>query len=153
MVQRAFLIWRDYNGITRQTVLTTVAGSAGIQAVLQPCSWAQIYQGVESAIAGPLGVPVAEPYQSVKTSVQLTFQTAAGSILKVTIPAPILSSGGVPTGFFLADDMTVDPTNAFASALISACIGSLSDAAGNTAAVYIGGTFQPGRSDLPNQVP
>lgn len=142
MAKRASVIWLDFNGVTRQTIVTSAAGAGAIWAAAQAASQAQVQMTWESALGAPVGAATAGNYQSNKMSAQLVFQTAAGSNLRLTIPAPSL-------GIFLADGQTVDPANALVLAIVASCIGSLSDAAGNVAVTFVGGTLQPGRDDLP----
>lgn len=140
--QRGSYIWIDANGVTRQTILTTLAGGAAIAAAIQAASQAGLETSWESVLGAPVGAAAVGNYQSVKMAAQLTYQTATGSILKVTLPAPAI-------GVFLADKRTIDPANALVIALNAAVIGALSDGAGNAAVSYLGGLLQPSRNDLP----
>jgi len=140
--KRASVIWQDFNGITRQTILTSLTGAGAIWAAVQAASQAQAQTSWESVLGAPVGSSAAGTYQSVKSSAQLLYQTGSGAQLKLTIPAPSI-------GIFLADRQTIDPANALIIAINAAAIGLLSDAAGNAATTFIGGTLQPGRDDLP----
>jgi len=142
MTDRASVIWGDANGVTRQTIITTSTGAGTIWAAVQAASQAGINTTWESALGAPVGTSATGSYQSVKVSAQLTFQTASGSFLRLTIPAPSV-------GIFLADHETVDPANLSVIAIVAACIGTLSDAGGNVAVLFVGGVLQPGRDDLP----
>lgn len=142
MAVRASLVWSDANGVSRQTVVTTTTGASGIWTAVQAASQAQIDTEWESALGPQVGASATGSYQSVRVSAQLMFQTGSGSILRLTIPAP-------SAGIFLADKQTVDPANTLVAAIVTACLGTLSDAAGNTAVAFLGGTLQPGRNDLP----
>lgn len=140
--KRASVIWLDYNGVTRQTIISSLTGAGSIWAAVQACSNAEVLTSWESVLGNIVGAATAANYQSVKMSAQLVFSTASGSLLRLTIPAPSLSC-------FLADGVTIDPTNAAIAAVITAAVGSLTDGAGNTAAAYVAGTLQPTRNDLP----
>ena len=142
MTKRASVIWADVNGVTRQTIITSNTGAGGIWVAVQAASQAQVSTSWESTMGIAVGTAAVGNYQSNKMSAQLTFQTASGSLLRVTVPAPSI-------GIFLADHQTVDPGNALVTAIVAACIGNLSDAAGNPATSYVGGVLQPGRDDLP----
>lgn len=146
-VQKATVIWTDFNGVNRQTTLTTVSGAAPIIAALQANSWAQVLQWWQSGVLGPTGLAAPHSYQSVRSAVSLNFQSSAGGLLRVTLPSPQLLGAVNPTGIFLADQRTVDSTQI--PGIIAACIGNLSDDGSNTAVAYISGILQPGRNDLP----
>jgi hypothetical protein len=77
---------------------------------------------------------VAAQFEGVSQWVQLVFQTAAGTLVRLTIPAP-------KQAIFMADGITVDP--AAIAAVVAACVGEMSDLAGNPVVAYIGGTLQP----------
>lgn len=139
---RAGVIWLDFNGVTRQTIIQSLAGAAAIWTAAQACSLAQIQATWESPLGPAVGTQINGNYQSNKMSATLQFQTAAGSIVRLTLPAP-------NRVVFMPDGTTIDPTNPNIAALIAACIGSLSDGAGNAAVSYLGGTLDPARNDLP----
>jgi len=138
----AAVIWKDANGVTRQTVIRSLAGASAIWTAAQAASLAEVLQTWESPLGPTVGAAATGNYQSNKMAASLTFQTASGSILRLTLPAPSLS-------VFLADGVTIDPANALITALVATCIGSLSDGAGNVAIGYLGGVLDPGRNDLP----
>lgn len=142
MTKRASVIWQDFNGITRQTIITSASGGGAVWAAVQAASQSGVQTSWESSLGAPVGTPATGAYQSVRSAAQLTFQTASGDLLRLTVPAPSL-------GIFMADSQTVDPANALVIAIVAACVGTLSDAAGNTAVSYVGGVLQPGRNDLP----
>ena len=133
----ASLIWIDVNGRTRQTIIKTLSGSAGIQSAAIALTLPQLLTTWESFLSGSTASASAGTYQSVADAASLRFQTAMGSILRLTVPGPNLS-------VFLADQVTIDPTNALIGALVSACIGSLSDGAGNPAVTFLGGRYVRG---------
>lgn len=140
MASRLYAIWLDFNGVTRQTVLNSTASAAAVLTALQAKSEAEVLNYVESALSTPIGVAAAAQYQSVKSAATLLFQTGAGTIVRVTIPAPAV-------GIFLADQQTVDPAQV--AAIIAAAVGTLTDISGNVVTSYLGGTLEPARNDLP----
>jgi hypothetical protein len=142
MAKRASVIWLDFNGVSRQTIITSTTGAGAIWAAVQAASQAQVEMSWESVLGASVGTPAAGNYQSAKMAAQLTYQTGSGAILRLTVPAPSL-------GIFLADGETVDPSTALVIAINTAAIGLLSDVSGNTAVTYVGGVLQPSRNDLP----
>lgn len=72
-------------------------------------------------------------FETVEDKAVLTFQTAAGSIHRLSVPAPLST-------IFLGDGQSVDPTNAAVVALVGAMLGIASDAAGNPLTTYVSGT-------------
>lgn len=140
MTIRMYAIWDDANGVSRQTVLNSTAGALAAITAVTAVSNARVLYYVESALSTPIGVAVTNPYQSVKSSATLYFQTGVGTIVRVTVVAPQLS-------LFLADQQTVDPVAA--APLIAAVVGSVTDVAGNVVTSYLGGLLDPGRNDLP----
>jgi hypothetical protein len=121
-----------------------------IKAVTDPCTVASPLQAISNAgilyswdgtIDSAIGAATAAQYQAVQQWAELLFQTAAGSILRLTLVAP-------PLSILKADKKTVDPTNAGVVTLIAAAVGNLSDGQGNAAVSYVGGRLMPDRSDL-----
>ena len=80
------------------------------------------------------GFPAAtsSQYSLVTTTAVMTFNTAIGSAIQVTIPAPVASMFG-------GDGVTVDITNPGVAAFIIAALGFLTDVSGNPAALFVGG--------------
>lgn len=135
-------MWIDANGRTRQTIIKTLTGAATIQANVANCSNSVQHNAWESFQAGGVGVPVAANMQSVADAASMMFQTGPGGILRLTVPAPKI-------GIFMPDGVTVNPADFRVVALVAACIGLLSDGAGNAAALYLGGRYSRGsRTDL-----
>jgi hypothetical protein len=132
-------VWSDVTGRTRLTVIKALTNPCGILNALQAVSNAQVLYNWDGTIDPAIGTATAAQYQAVQQNCELTFQTSAGTILRLTLPAP-------PLTILKADKKTVDP--ALVSALVTACLGQLSDGSGNAAAVYLGGVLQPDRSDL-----
>lgn len=144
MAARASVIWLDYNGVTRQTIITgaDLLGLGTIWVKAQACSRAQVETTWAQDLGAAVGAATTGNYQSNKMAARLLFETASGSILSLTIPAPDIA-------IFKADGVTIDPTNADIVALIAACIGELSDTSGAVATSFLGGALAPGRNDLP----
>lgn len=140
--KRASVIWLDFNGITRQTILSSLTGAGAIWAAAQGLSRAQILTSWESVLGNTVGAAANASYQSVKIAASMQFDTAAGTILRLTVPAPRLTS-------MLADGHTLNPADPLVAAVIAAAIGQLTDGAGNPAVSYRGGVMLPGRDDLP----
>lgn len=123
-------IWIDRNGRTRQTILSGNATLTGVVDALLNHSVGGISNGWESTPVTPTAEPSTGPYGIVADWVQLLFTTAAGSLIRVTLPAP-------NSNIFFSDDETVDPS-AIAD-IIAAVVGTLTDSAGNAAIAYISG--------------
>lgn len=140
--KRASVIWLDFNGVTRQTILSSLTGAGAVWAAVQACSRAQVLTSWESPLGATVGAAANASYQSVKVSAQLTFQTASGSLLRLTVPAPLLT-------IMLADGQTVNPADPLVAAVIAAAVGTLTDGSGNAAVSYVSGILQPTRNDLP----
>jgi len=81
--------------------------------------------------ANPSPSPVNATYPSVSDYARLLFQTTAGTLVQVTIPAP-------QSSMFLADQFTVD--SASVAGLLAALILVGTDLAGNAITSYVGGT-------------
>lgn len=139
----ASLVWIDANGRTRQTIIKTLTGvGSGISTSLAAASTGAIQSAWEGTFTVTGAVPAGGLYQAMADAASLQFQTAAGNILRVTLPAPLL-------GIFKPDKVTVDPTNALVLSIIGACVGDLSDGAGHAAVSYLGGVYLRGsRTDL-----
>lgn len=144
MTARASVIWLDFNGVTRQTIITSddTMGLGTVWVAAQACSRAQIQTTWASDLGAQVGAATTGNYQSCKMAARLNFQTGAGTIVALTIPAP-------SSAIFLADGITVDPANADVATLLAACIGVLSDPSGSLAVSFVGGTLMPSRNDLP----
>ena len=80
------------------------------------------------------GFPAAtsSQYSLVTTTAVMTFNTAVGSSIQVTIPAPVAAMFGT-------DGVTVDRTNPLVAAFVGAALGFLTDSAGNPASLFISG--------------
>jgi hypothetical protein len=135
-------VWIDANGRTRQTIVQSLTGATPIVNAMGPCQLGVLQRSWEGVLNITGNVPVGGAYQAVADAFELLFQTASGSILRLTVPAPDIA-------VFLADGVTVDPANANIVNLVNACLGLLSDGAGNSATVYLGGRYiRASRTDL-----
>lgn len=135
-------IWVDVNGRTRQTIIKTLTGATPVVNAMGPTQLATLQSFWEGDLTITGNVPAAGNYQALADAYELLFQTASGSILRLTVPGPNIN-------VFLADKVTVDPANANIVALVAACIGLLSDGQGHPAVLYLGGRYLRGsRTDL-----
>lgn len=128
---RQTTVWLDAGGRTTAILLTTNAGAAVVNASVASFSNAGIQQAWEGPLVVAVPAPVAAQYPGVLDRATLFFSTAAGSVVKVQIPAPLAS-------IFLADQETVDP--AVIAALIALVIANVVTDAGVPVTSYIGGT-------------
>lgn len=133
------IVWADATGRTRLTIVKSVGSSSAIEVALQGASQAGVLYDWASAMGVAIGTAAAAQYQAANQTAQLLFTTAAGSLIYLTLPAPQI-------GIFLADGKTIDATTI--PALIAACIGTLSDGAGNVATAFIAGNLTASKNDL-----
>jgi hypothetical protein len=131
----------DTTGRSRLTIINAATNPCTILNALQACSNAGVVWNWDGPRDGPIGAATNATYVAVGQNVELLFQTAAGTLLRLTLPAP-------SQGIMMADNLTVDPSNASIVTLVAACIGELSDGNGNTAATFLGGRMRPDKSDL-----
>jgi len=129
------LIWSDANGMTRLLTFCTVGiNPSGIIVAMEAASngdWSTTWTGVLGAQAPSVANAT---YNSVLDAAILSFETAAGNIVTIRVPAPLLSDFG-------ADQQTVDPADANVAALIVACLANLADSQGNPVVSYLGGFY------------
>jgi hypothetical protein len=115
-----------------------VRTSSGIGAILPAivaasnADWLQCWEGPESTNTP---VPTAAQYLPTKPAALLYFLCGDGSTAILRIPSP-------QVGIFLADQVTVDPTNALVITLVAACVGSLQSASGSTAVSLQAGVLE-----------
>lgn len=128
--QKASVVWADAGGRTRTTQIVTSAGSAAVLAALKAQSNADWMQQWEGDLVAQVPAPVAAQFQDASDAAVLYFQTAAGAIAKVTLPAPVAS-------IFMADGESVDPSAI--AAIIAAVIADCVTADGTAVASYVGG--------------
>jgi hypothetical protein len=124
------------NGNTRLQTVITAAGDGALAAAAQLVSngdWLEYWTGNQTTQAPTTTAAV---YQTIYDVAQLTFTTAAGSLVTYNVYAPVSS-------LFLADQETVDPVAA--AALITAALATLEDSAGNAVSAYISGIRIPKR--------
>lgn len=81
-------------------------------------------------VVNPVFNPVGLQYISVRDQANLVFQTSAGTVVTITIPAP-------QTAVFEADGESVDPASV--AGVIAACIGLLCDPSGNVVTSFVAG--------------
>lgn len=132
-------VWADVTGRTRLTIIKAATNPCTILTKLQGHSNAEVLYNWDGQLDPTIGTTTAAQYQSVAQNVTLVFQTASGSVLKVTLPAP-------DTSIFLADGVTVDPSAI--TDVITACVGELSDGAGNVATAFVAGYLASTKSDI-----
>lgn len=128
---RRYVVWIDFNGRTRLTLINTAAGAAGVQAALLAQSNADVLNSEDGALtvnAAP--APAAAVYQNVGDSAALTFQDAGGTLTVLQLPAPKL-------GVFMADGETVNP--AAIAAIITSVVGTVETSSGGLVTAYVGG--------------
>ena len=129
-------VFIDATGRTRMQVIKALTNPCTILNNVQALSNAAVAYNFDGPIDPQIGTSTAAMYQPAQLYANLLFQTAAGTNINLQIISPKAS-------IFLADNVTVDPSAI--TALISACIGQLSDGAGNVAITYLGGALAPSR--------
>lgn len=127
-------VWIDFNGRSRQTIVKTTGGLAPVIPSLQAASLAALAQFWESPLVMSTATSTPGTYQTVGDTARLLFQTTAGTIVRITLPAPNLS-------IFMADGITVDPTNPLVAAIIAAVIANCTDGSGHACVAYVGGNY------------
>lgn len=132
-------VWSDFLGRSRLTIVRASTNPCGILTATQAVSNASILYNWDGPLDPGIGVATSAVYEGVQQWVGLLFQTAAGTTIRLTLPAPQL-------GILQADKQSVNPSSI--AALIAACLGELADPSGNVATTYLGGILQPDRSDL-----
>jgi len=132
-------VWADYTGRTRLTIVKAATNPCIILTKLQGHSNAQVLYNWDGSLDPTIGTAAALVFQAVNQWAQLVFQTGAGNLLRLTLPAP-------SSAIFLPDGVTVDPAQI--ADVIAAAIGQLSDGAGNTASAYVAGFLAPTANDL-----
>lgn len=134
-------VWIDVTGRTRLTVIKATTNPCTILNAAVALSNGSILYNWDGPIDGAIGSGVSAQYQAVQQWVEMMFQTGAGTMLRLTVPAPSLS-------ILMPDKKTVDPSNAAVITLVTAALGNLSNGGGSTAATFVGGVLQPDKSDL-----
>ena len=137
--------FRDRKGMTSTVTFYTsqaglLAADTAMQAIftdIQPLSCALLYKAKgptntpPNAVAYPPAV-AGEPYIDVEDKMVLTATTAAGSLHRWQIPAPLRAG-------FLGDDRTVDFTNGAVSAFVAAVVANCCDRNGIAITAFLGG--------------
>ena len=105
-------------------VVTALAGLSNAQ---QATSHGAFNQSPSAVIYGARST-----YENAEDKLVITYQSAVGSIHRLQVPAPLST-------VFLADGMTMDPTNVLVTALGTATIGIITDANGNALTTLVAG--------------
>lgn len=129
LVKRS-LIWADSGGRTTQTIPTAETSAGGIMTALQAHSQAAVIEWWEGTITFPGGSPGGGSFAAVSNVARLTFATAGGQTITVSLPSP-------SADIFEADTVTVD-ASAIAD-IIAACVGTLATLSGDVAATFVSG--------------
>lgn len=136
---RRYMVWIDVNGFTRLSYVNQTASGTTVQTQLVALSNADVLSSVDNTFVTGAVSPPGATFQNVADVAILTYTTAGGNLVDITLPAPLAS-------IFLADQVTVDVTKI--TALNTAVIGTVTDAGGNVVTAYVGGTRQRQRKDL-----
>jgi hypothetical protein len=129
--QRMTSAWADAGGHTTAHLLTTAAGAAAVQTAIAAKSNAAVLLSWEGTlVVNPTPSPVNASFPDVFDQAALLFQTPAGSITTIVIPAPMAN-------IFLADGETVDPAQI--SAIITAVIANTVTQNGTPVTSYVSG--------------
>jgi hypothetical protein len=137
-VNRRYMVWVDANGFTRLTLLNGTGSLIGpdlttVQTTLVASSNADVLNSVESGLTVNVPFPPGGVFRTVGDAAILTFTDAGGSLVDITLPAPLAS-------IFLADGLTVDITQI--AAIIGAVVGTVVTPAGGTVTAYVAGLRQ-----------
>jgi hypothetical protein len=132
-------VWADFTGRTRLTIIKAATNPCTILTKLQGHSNAGVLYNWDGPLDAAIGTSTAAIFQAANQAATLVFETGVGSLLRVTLPAPDAS-------IFLPDGKTVDA--AAIADVIAACVGELSDGAGNVATGFVGGFLAPTANDL-----
>lgn len=132
--QKRTTVWVDASGNTIAHNLVTSAGAGAVEASIHSVSNADVQESWEGNLTvNGSPAPVAAQYQGVRDQAVLFFSTAAGSIVKLFVPAPQAS-------IFLADQETVDAANVSVIALVSSVIANVTTPAGVALTMFVGGS-------------
>lgn len=130
------VIWGDVNGFSRLlTINTATINPLTLLNAMHAASngdWTGYWVNTFNAQAG---TTFNATYNSVLDTAVLSFETAAGNIVTLRLPAPLL-------GDFKADQQTVDPAAPAVTFLIASCLAQLTDPGGNPVVTYLGGFYQ-----------
>lgn len=129
------VVWTDCAGQTTLRTLTSQAGAGTVQGILVGKSNAVITEWWEQQETLPAGAPTAAANPFASQVAYLNFSDGAGSSARLALPAPLAS-------IFLADGVTVDPSQAWIAAIIAA--GEVVTPAGNLITTFTGGSLGKG---------
>lgn len=141
MTDSRSVIWLDANGKATITRIRTGTGAGGIMtAVLAAVNadYQMWWESAETANGAP--APAVGQYQGNQPMAQLSFLCADATIATLLLPAPKVS-------IFMADQETIDPTNALVLAIVAAvtAAGGLVSTTGSPATGLVGGKILPYR--------
>lgn len=122
----------DAQGQRALNVITTDTGVGGIETALVAASNADIVECWEGLDEVYSPAPSTANYPTLRVAALLTFQDATGSAARLILPSP-------HDTIFMADNVTVDPTNAEVLAIIAAAVGHLVCGSGSVAVAFVGG--------------
>lgn len=131
MVMRRSTVWVDSAAQTRVHLLTTTAGASTVEAALAAKSNAAVqlsWEGDLVVVSSP--TPVLANYQSVRDAAELLYETSAGVLQKVLLPAP-------QAGIFMGDGETVNPAQI--TAITAAILANVVTTDGTALTAYRGG--------------
>lgn len=125
------------------TAAQYAAASLGNAILAQNAEFATLLDAVSDATFQPLGTSTQQVREfgasgttdNAEDSVVLAFATTQGSVARLSVPAP-------NDAIFLADNQTVDPTNAAVAALVTellSCV-TFNDASGTTGSTAVAST-------------
>jgi len=129
-MDRRYMVWVDANGFTRLTLVNGTSPLSGVQSALLAQSNADVLNAVEGTLNAFTPAPPGGTYRTVGDAAILTFTDASGSLVDITLPAPLSS-------IFLADTVTVDSTAI--AAIIAAVVGTVTTANGGVTTAFVGG--------------
>lgn len=136
--QTMSVVWVDASGYKGITRINSAAGAGAIVASIIAASNADQLEAWEGTlVVNGAPAPIAASYQPQSARAALAFMCADGTLVTLLVPAP-------QVGDFLADGQTIDPAAPAVAALITACIGALTNAAGSPATAFVSGTLAPG---------
>jgi hypothetical protein len=136
--QTMSVVWVDASGYRGITRLNSVAGAAAVVAAMVAASnadYQETWEGPLTANGAP--APIAATYQPQSARAAMTFICADLTNLVLLLPAPQLTD-------FLTDGQSVDPASPAIAALIAACIGVLTNAAGSPVTAFVSGVLMAG---------
>jgi len=129
-------VWLDARGYTRISLIRSNTGAGGIEAAIQ----ASVNAGLLECWEGPqtlsVPAPAAATYESGLQIARLAYLCGDGTVAVLLLPAPKLA-------IMLADQVTVDSSNALVAAITAAAVGHLESASGSLAVSYLSGTLGP----------